>query len=193
MDIIPIETLLEAYAMGVFPMAPSRHSTEINWYTANKRGIIPIDQFHMSQNVKRLIRQHHFEVKYDTHFREVMKACADRETTWISDVIIESYSRLFELGYAHSVELYKNNHLAGGLYGVALRSAFFGESMFHYSKEMDKIALYYCHDKLKKGGFTLWDTQFYTEHLSQFGCIEISDNRYQILLKKALQSKALFI
>ena len=192
MIVIPVETLLEAYAMGVFPMAPSRHSSEINWYTANKRGIIPIDSFHMSKNVRRIIRQHHFEIKYDTRFRDVMKACANRKTTWISDIIIDSYNRLHELGYAHSVEIYKKDRLVGGLYGVALRSAFFGESMFHYEKEMDKIALYYCHRRLVKGGFELWDTQFYTDHLSQFGCIEISDARYQFLLKNALKKKSVF-
>jgi len=192
MIVIPVETLLEAYAMGVFPMAPSRHSTEINWYTAGKRGIIPLESFHMSKNIRRLIRQHHFEIKYDTHFREVMMACANRETTWISDIIIDSYSRLHELGYAHSVEIYKEDRLVGGLYGVALRSAFFGESMFHYEKEMDKIALYYCHRRLSKGGFTLWDTQFYTDHLSQFGCIEIPDEKYQSLLQEALHKKAKF-
>ena len=193
MNVIPIETLFEAYAMGIFPMAPSRNSREINWYTAKKRGIIPIDKFHMPKNVRRIIRQHEYEVKYDTRFREVMLACADRETTWISDIIIESYTRLHELGYAHSVEIYQDEKLAGGLYGVALRSAFFGESMFHYEDEMDKIALHYCHQRLLEGGFTLWDTQFYTEHLSQFGCMEITDEEYQVLLKEALQKEAFFL
>lgn len=192
MEIIRPEILLEGYALGIFPMAPHKHSDKVDWFTANRRGIIPLDNFKVSKNVHRLIRQHHFRVSYDSSFKAVMQACADRETTWISDTIVESYYNLFELGYAHSVEIWQKNALVGGLYGVSLKGAFFGESMFHYKKEMDKIALYYCHKKLLEGQFVLWDTQFYTKHLSQFGCIEISDDKYQNLLKEAMSIDARF-
>lgn len=192
MKIIAPEILLEGYAMGIFPMAPNKNSEKVDWFTASERGIIPMDKFKVSKNVQRLIRQHHFTESYDTQFKEVVKACADRQTTWISDIIIESYNHLYELGYAHSVEITRENKLIGGLYGVSLRGAFFGESMFHYEKEMDKIALYYCHERLIQGGYVLWDTQFYTKHLSQFGCIEISDEEYQKLLREAMEIKAHF-
>ncbi len=192
MKIIPPEILLEGYALGIFPMAPHKNSENIDWFTANRRGIIPLDQFRVSKNVHRLIRQHHFTESYDEAFLEVVSACADRDTTWISDVIIESYNQLSELGFAHSVEIRHAKKLVGGLYGVSLKGAFFGESMFHYEKEMDKIALYYCHKKLAEGGFKLWDTQFYTKHLSHFGCIEISDEDYQKMLKEAMKTEAHF-
>ena len=178
---------------GIFPMSQSRESHSYDWYTAKKRGIIPINRFHISKNVKRLIRQGKFEVSYNEHFRDVMQACADRSSTWISDIIIESYVRLHELNFAHSVEIWKNDELVGGLYGVAIGGAFFGESMFHYETDMDKIALHFCHSRLKEGGFVLWDTQFYTEHLSQFGCVEIPAEEYQERLRNALKIKAYFI
>ena len=191
--IIPIDRLLEGYMTGVFPMSRSRYSNDYDWYTAKRRGIIPINQFHISKNVERLIRQGRFDVRFNTHFSDVMQACADRSSTWISDIIIESYVRLHELDFAHSVEIWKNNELVGGLYGVAIGGAFFGESMFHYETDMDKIALHYCHQRLSKGEFKLWDTQFYTDHLSQFGCIEISSDEYIKKLHAALKVKAHFI
>ncbi|HCD53175.1 MAG TPA: leucyl/phenylalanyl-tRNA--protein transferase, partial [Balneolaceae bacterium] len=130
MNIIPPENLLSAYAQGIFPMADSRDSDDVEWYSARMRGIIPVDQFHVSKNLARLIRQGKFEVKIDTRFREVVTACADRESTWINDLIINSYDILNQSGYAHSVEVYKEGKLVGGLYGVHLQAAFFGESMF---------------------------------------------------------------
>jgi len=190
--IIPPETLISAYSQGIFPMSEHKEDNEVDWYSATRRGIIPMDQFRVSSNVQRLIRQGNFEVRYNSAFREVVKACSDRETSWISPVIIESYQRLHEMGYAHSVEIWKEKKLKGGLYGVALRGAFFGESMFKNDKELDKIALYFCHQRLKERRFKLWDTQFYTEHLSQFGCIEISAEEYEERLQQAMDFRAFF-
>lgn len=192
MTIIPPENLLSAYSQGIFPMARSRDSEGVDWYSAPKRGIIPIDEFHVSRNVQRIIRQQRFEIRVDQNFREVVQLCAKRSETWINDLIINSYDILNQAGYAHSVEVFKEEELVGGLYGVALQSAFFGESMFKKEKEADKIALFYCHQILKQNGFLLWDTQFYTEHLSRFGCIEIDSEKYDILLEKALAKHAEF-
>jgi leucyl/phenylalanyl-tRNA--protein transferase len=195
MKVINPELLLNAYASGHFPMSDSRDDETFTWYTARRRGIIPMDQFHVSSNVKRKIRQQRYRVRYNHDFRGVMEACADRNTTWISDILIDSYTALNKMGYAHSVELYdpeEENRLIGGLYGVALQSAFFGESLFDYEPEMHKIALFYAYQALRKGGFTLWDTQFYTDHLAQFGCMEISAKEYEKKLDAALEQEAEF-
>lgn len=191
--IIPPEALLEAYSRGIFPMSESREDTGVHWYSARKRGVIPINQFHVSGNVQRIIRQGRFSYSVNTRFRDVMKECANRKTTWISDIIIHSFERLHLAGHAHSVEMYDNSGaLAGGLYGVSLGGAFFGESMFKRRKEADKVALWHCHRILKKNGFELWDTQFYTDHLAQFGCIEISSEEYDTRLERALRKNAVF-
>lgn len=192
MKIIPPETLLSAYAQGIFPMAESRDSEDVDWYSASKRGIIPIEDFRVSKNVQRIIRQEKFEVKVDTRFREVVQSCAERETTWINDLILNSYDVLNQAGHAHSVEVYFENELVGGLYGVSLKAAFFGESMFKIETEADKVALYYCHQVLQKSGFKLWDTQFYTDHLAQFGCLEIDAQDYKVRLAEALESERIF-
>lgn len=192
MKIIPPEILLQAYQQGIFPMADSREDEDLNWYSARKRGVIPLDQFHMTKNVLRIIRQQRFSIKVDDQFREVVKACANRESTWINDLIINSYDILNQHGNAHSVEIYSKDELVGGLYGVTLGSAFFCESMFRKEKEADKVALYYCHQILMNNGFTLWDTQFYTDHLGRFGCKEIEAEKYDLLLKKALSKEAIF-
>ncbi|MDZ7758272.1 leucyl/phenylalanyl-tRNA--protein transferase [Rhodohalobacter sp.] len=164
--IIPPESLLEAYSQGIFPMSESRDDSTVGWYSARKRGIIPMENFKVSSNVERIIRQGRFKCKVDTRFRTVMKECADRNTTWISDLIIDSFEVLHLAGHAHSVEMYNSDgKLAGGLYGVSLGAAFFGESMFKNDKEADKVALWHCHQILQKNGFELWDTQFYTDHL----------------------------
>lgn len=183
--VIQPEVLLSGYAKGIFPMAED-DTDEVHWYTAIERGVIPMDAFKVSKNVTALIKKNNYEVSIDTKFREVMNACADRDSTWISPSIIESYVQLHELGFAHSVEISKNGKLMGGLYGVKLGRAFFGESMFKYEKEMDKIALFYCHKFLKQHDIILWDTQFWTEHLSQFGCIKMSAENYQKLLEEAI-------
>lgn len=192
MKIIPPEILLKAYEQGIFPMADSGEDEDLNWYSARKRGVIPFDQFHMTKNVLRIIRQQRFSIKVDEQFSEVVKACANRESTWINDLIINSYEILNQYGNAHSVEVYNKDALVGGLYGVTLGSVFFGESMFRKEKEADKVALYYCHQILKNNGFTLWDTQFYTDHLGRFGCKEIEAEKYDLLLKKALSKEAIF-
>lgn len=192
MKIIPPETLLSAYSQGIFPMAETRESEDVDWYLASKRGVIPIDDFHISRNVLRIIKQKKFNIKVNSRFRDVVKACSERDTTWINDLILNSYDVLNQAGHAHSVEIYIGNELVGGLYGVSLKSAFFGESMFKTQPEADKIALYYCHKILSENDFTLWDTQFYTDHLSQFGCIEIEADEYQEKLEAALQKECPF-
>jgi len=187
------EELLTGYAHGIFPMADSRTAPQTNWYSARKRGIIPLHRFHVSSNVQRLIRNQRYHIKFNYHFRQVMEACADRDSTWISDEIIDSYCRLHELGYAHAVSVYNQKwKLVGGQYGVSLGAAFFGESMFGKAKEASKIALYWTHQALQQGGFELWDTQFWNPHLAQFGAIEISAEEYMIKLKKALKKEARF-
>lgn len=174
-------------------MAGSRDDPEVNWYTSRRRGIIPLDRFRVSSNVRRMIRNNHYLVKIDSAFRGVMEACANRNITWISDELIESYCRLHELGHAHSVDVYnKKRELVGGQYGVSLGAAFFGESMFERDKEASKVALYYCHKTLVEGGFELWDTQFWSEHLAQFGCVEIPAQEYQRRLREALKKRAVF-
>ena len=186
--IIPPESLLEAYSQGIFPMSESRDDSTVGWYSARQRGIIPMENFKVSSNVERIIRQGRFDCRVNTRFRDVMKECADRNTTWISDLIIDSFEVLHLTGHAHSVEMYNSDgKLAGGLYGVSLGAAFFGESMFKNDKEADKVALWHCHQILQKNGFELWDTQFYTDHLAQFGCIEIPADEYQNRLENALK------
>lgn len=174
-------------------MADSSDDPEVKWYTARWRGIIPLDEFHVSSNVQRIIRNHHYHVKFDYAFRRVMEACANRDTTWISDEIIDSYCNLHELGNAHSVSVFDRQwKLVGGQYGVSLGAAYFGESMFGRAKEAGKVALYWTHRALQQGGFELWDTQFWSEHLAQFGCVEITAEDYRRQLKKALKKKAVF-
>jgi leucyl/phenylalanyl-tRNA--protein transferase len=191
--IIPPAALLDAYSKGIFPMSESRYDSSVNWYSARQRGILPIDAFRVSSNVQRIICQGRFTCRINTRFRDVMKECAKRDSTWISDVIINSFDVLHMAGHSHSVEMYdSDNKLAGGLYGVSLGAAFFGESMFKHQKEADKVALWYCHQILEKNGFELWDTQFYTDHLAQFGCIEISAEEYSRRLKEAIRKKVVF-
>lgn len=174
-------------------MSESRNDSSVNWYSARQRGIIPMDAFKVSGNVERIIRQGRLTCRVNTQFREVMELCASRKSTWISDIIINSFEVLHMAGHAHSVEMYNvDDELAGGLYGVSLGGAFFGESMFKNQKEADKVALWNCHRILEKNGFELWDTQFYTDHLAQFGCIEISSDEYSRRLEKALMKNVVF-
>lgn len=188
--IIPPEVLLEGYRNGIFPMSESREDETVAWYSARMRGIIPMDQFRVSSNVQRIIRQNRYECRVNQQFRKVVEKCAERETTWISDIIIDSFEMLHLTGHAHSVEMTdENGELAGGLYGVSLGAAFFGESMFKEKTESDKVALWHCHRILEENGFELWDTQFYTDHLAQFGCIEIPPERYDRLLESAMEQE----
>lgn len=191
--IIPPEVLLDGYRNGIFPMSESRDDPSVGWFSARRRGIIPIENFKVSSNVERIIRQNRYTCKVDTCFRQVMEECADRETTWISDVIINSFEMLHLTGHAHSVEIFdEENNLVGGSYGVSLGAAFFGESMFKKATDADKISLWHCHQILQKNEYELWDTQFYTDHLAQFGCIEISSDEYKKRLNKALSKNATF-
>jgi leucyl/phenylalanyl-tRNA--protein transferase len=174
--IIPPETLLGAYAQGIFPMA---EAGEILWFSPTQRGIIPLDdRFHIPRGLKKALSKKPFEIRFDTAFREVMKGCAERDETWIDPVILESYCRLHDLGHAHSVECWDSDGLQGGLYGVVLGKAFFGESMFSRKTDASKIALVALVELLRENGFLLLDTQWMTEHLRTFGGIEIGRTQY---------------
>lgn len=184
------ELLLNAYANGIFPMANSRHDEEIFWVDPTERGILPFNAFHIPKSLKKLVRQEKFDVRINTAFREVMRACAatskDRDGTWISQTIEDLYCSLHDYGHTHSVECWKDNKLVGGLYGVSLAGGFFGESMFHTETGASKVALVHLVARLVVGGFTLLDTQFGTEHLAQFGVTEVSRQEYHGMLDKAL-------
>ena len=159
---------------------------EIAWFSPDPRGIIPLDTFHVPHGLRRVAKKGVFEVKFDTAFEEVVRACAQRAETWISEQIIQSYLNLYGLGFAHSVEAWKNQQLAGGLYGVSIQGAFFGESMFHRETDASKIALMALVDRLRGRGFALLDTQYITPHLRTFGAIEISKRQYLRMLHQAL-------
>lgn len=188
---IPTELLLAAYASGWFPMADE--AGVISWYSPDPRGIMPIETFHVPSRLRRVVRQGTVKVEIDTAFEEVMRACADagREPedtgTWINEEIIESYCGLHEQGYAHSVEVRQDGALVGGLYGVALGGAFFGESMFHRVTDASKVALVALVERLQSHGFVLLDTQWVTAHLQQFGAIEIARPEYLERLDESLK------
>ena len=197
MNEITPEIMLKAYAAGVFPMAESADNPEIFWLEPKKRGIIPLDTFHISKRLARTMRAGGFHVAYDRDFKAIIDGCAQvadgRTSTWINQTIRELYEALFNIGACHTVEVYDHNdQLIGGLYGVSIGGAFFGESMFHRKRDASKIALVHLVEKLKAGGFMLLDTQFITEHLKQFGAIEISRSNYLKLLQKAIENKASF-
>lgn len=184
---IPADVLLNAYASGWFPMAVS--PGEIRWYSPDPRGIIPLDTFHVPSRLARSLRTHPFDIRIDTDFAAVIRACAERpdpDGNWIDREIIESYCALHEQGFAHSVEAWRDGRLVGGLYGVAMRGAFFGESMFHRVTDASKAALVALVERLRERGYALLDTQWVTEHLLQFGAIEIPRRRYLRLLDQAL-------
>ncbi|PYK31803.1 MAG: leucyl/phenylalanyl-tRNA--protein transferase [Verrucomicrobia bacterium] len=184
------ELLLQGYRLGVFPMAMDDDS--IAWFSPDPRAIIPLEDFHVPHALRRIARKKVFEVKIDNRFGEVIRACAKRKDTWINAEIIESYEHLHELGYAHSVEAWTNNKLAGGLYGVAVGGAFFGESMFHRVTDASKVALVALVEHLRAQKFTLLDTQWITPHLKQFAAIEISRERYLKMLHRAVDLSRTF-
>jgi leucyl/phenylalanyl-tRNA--protein transferase len=157
-------------------------SGEIAWFSPDPRGIIPLNTFHVPHGLRRIAKKGIFEVKIDTAFEEVVRACAERSETWISEQIVQSYLNLYGLGFAHSVEAWKDQQLAGGLYGVSIQGAFFGESMFHRETDASKIALMALVDRLQSRGFTLLDTQYITPHLRNFGAIEVSKRQYLRML-----------
>ena len=190
------DLLLYAYARGAFPMARSRLSDTLVWLMPEARGVLPLDRFHVPKRLARTVRSDRFEVRSDTAFREVMLACAapatDRDESWINADIVEAYCELHRRGEAHSVECWREEQLVGGLYGVELGAAFFGESMFSRERDASKVALVHLVARLIHGGFELLDTQFMTPHLAQFGGIEIPRSEYLRRLGKALTCAADF-
>lgn len=191
LDLTPT-LLLRAYAAGVFPMAESAESDEILWIDPELRGIIPLNRFHVPKSLAKRMKQGGYRVDIDLDFEGVINGCAGRETTWINDDIRRLYIALFRMGYAHSVEVRIENQLVGGLYGVKLGGAFFGESMFSDAPDASKIALVYLMARLKAGRFRLLDTQFVTDHLARFGARAILRRRYQDMLELAISSPADF-
>ena len=185
LEMIAPEFLLQGYRLGVFPMAMEDDSIE--WFSPDPRAILPLEDFHVPHVLRRLLRRRVFTTTIDKAFSEVIAACAEREDTWINSEIIESYTRLHELGNAHSIEAWKEGRLAGGLYGVAVGGAFFGESMFHSVTDASKIALVALVEHLRARKFVLLDTQWLTPHLQQFGGIEISRNHYLRVLRRAVE------
>lgn len=188
--------LLRCYATGRFPMADGRHDPVIYLVDPERRGILPLDRFHVPRSLRRTIRRGGFELAVDRDFRAVIEACAEatpaRPTTWLNDELIELYVELARLGHAHSVEVRAQGRLVGGLYGVALGAAFFGESMFSRVTDASKVALVELVARLRAGGFRLLDTQFVTEHLRRFGAIEIPRAAYLLELKAAIARPARF-
>jgi leucyl/phenylalanyl-tRNA--protein transferase len=179
------ELLLEGYRLGIFPMAMD--NGEIEWFSPDPRAILPLRDFHVPHALQRTLRKGVFAIRINTRFSEVIQSCAEREDTWINREIIESYTRLHELGHAHSVEAWIGRELAGGLYGVSLGGAFFGESMFHRVTDASKIALCGLVEHLRAKKFLLLDTQWLTPHLQQFGGVEVSRSHYLHMLGRAVQ------
>jgi leucyl/phenylalanyl-tRNA---protein transferase len=186
--------IVRAYREGVFPMAIE--TGEIGWFSPDPRGVLPLDAFHVPARLARVLRQGRFEIHVDRGFEVVMRACADRpdgDGTWISTEIRDAYVALHRLGLAHSVEAWQGGELAGGLYGVHLGGAFFGESMFHRVTDASKVALASLVDRLQRRGFLLLDIQWVTPHLEQFGAVKIPRRQYLTLLKKALARECGFV
>ena len=188
---ISIELVLQAYQQGWFPMGDDK-SPGIEWYSPDPRGIIPLDTFHVPARLQRVIRQGKFTIRIDTAFEEVIGSCAARGETWITRDIIDTYTELHRLGFAHSVEAWEGDTLAGGLYGVGLRGVFFGESMFHRATDASKVSLAALVERLRERDYLLLDTQWVTPHLLQFGALEIPRVRYLRLLTRALDRTCTF-
>ena len=190
------EVLLKAYACGIFPMAESAEDPALYWIEPEKRGIIPLDTFHVPSRLARTVRAGRFSIAINGDFEGVLDGCAEpapgRARTWINTRIRTLYCKLYDIGHCHSVEAYENGELAGGLYGVCLGRAFFGESMFHRARDASKVALVHLVARLKACGFTLLDTQFVTTHLQTFGAIEVPQRQYHKLLEASLVGEADF-
>ncbi len=184
------ELLLRAYAVGLFPMSESADDPGLFWVDPERRGIIPLDGFHLPKRLARTLKQDRFEVRVDTAFDAVIAACAEaraqQQETWINGRIRQLYAELFRIGHVHTVECWSGGELVGGLYGVSLGRAFFGESMFHRATDASKVALCHLVARLRVGGYQLLDTQFQTEHLAQFGTVEVPRRRYKAMLERAL-------
>jgi leucyl/phenylalanyl-tRNA--protein transferase len=196
MTVLTPQILLGAYASGVFPMAESRHGSDLYWIDPDVRGVIPLTDFHIPRRLRRTLRNGPCEVRSDSDFIGVIRSCAEhtgsRPDTWINTEIKGLYNALFDTGFAHSVETWQDGELVGGLYGVALGGAFFGESMFSRARDASKVALCHLAARLCKSGFTLLDSQFLTEHLRQFGAIEIDRPDYKKRLAKAIKITAVY-
>ena len=186
------ELVLHAYRIGYFPMADSP-AGEIAWYSPDPRAILPLDSFHTTRSLRQRMKKGLFDLRINTAFVQVIHSCANREETWISEEIIDTYVKLHHLGHAHSVEAWEKDRLAGGLYGVALGGAFFGESMFSRVTDASKVALVYLVGRLRERSFTLLDSQFTTGHLQQFGSIEIPRREYLKMLAHALSIDTSFV
>ena len=189
LDITP-ELIVRAYRAGIFPMAESVADTEVFWVSPEMRGILPLDGFLVSRSLAKTLRRHDFEIRVDHDFDAVIDACAasapGREDTWINPTIRRLYRALFDQGHCHTVEVYRGAALVGGLYGLSIGGAFFGESMFHRATDMSKVALHHLVERLNAGGYALLDTQFLTDHLASLGGIEIARARYEAMLAEAL-------
>lgn len=181
---------MRAYAMGVFPMADSRGSREIYWMDPVHRGVFPIEGFHISRSLARRIKAGGYEARADSDFEQVVTLCAARDETWINDEIFNLYVALHRMGHAHSQEIWRDGELIGGVYGVTLGRAFFGESMFSRATDGSKLALAHLIARLKAGGFQLFDTQYLTPHLASLGAVEIPRKTYRDLLARALEGGA---
>ncbi len=190
------ELLLRAYTSGLFPMGEARGDSDIVWVDPEWRGVIPLDGFRISRRLRRKVRNAGFDVRTDTAFERVMQACAaprrGRRETWINRDILRAYAELHRAGHAHSVECWRGDSLVGGLYGVAIAGAFFGESMFTAETDASKVALVHLVARLDHAGYRLLDTQFLTDHLAQFGAVEIARREYRLLLQRALSVEAEF-
>jgi len=183
--------LLDAYARGIFPMAVA--PGDIRWFSPEPRAILPLDRFHVPHGLRRVLKRHRFEVRIDAAFGAVMRGCAARDETWIDGTILSSYERLHRLGHAHSVEAWLGDRLAGGLYGVTLGGAFFGESMFHEVTDASNVALCALVDRLRQRSFTLLDIQWTTPHLARFGALEIPAREYRRLLRASVALERSFV
>ena len=188
MAVLDPDLLLRAYAIGVFPMADSRDARDVFWVEPKRRAVIPLDGFRLSRSLRRTLRSGSFEVTRDTAFGEVVSRCAQREETWINASIEQGFAKLHRLGHAHSIECWQGGALVGGLYGVKLGGAFFGESMFSTARDASKVALAWLVARLIVGGYRLLDCQFMTEHLRSLGAIEITQTDYVSLLSSALSA-----
>ena len=190
------DVLLRAYTMGLFPMARTRHDPKLYWIDPEERGILPLDRFHVPRSLRQTLKQERYQIRVDTAFRAVMEGCAEakrgREETWINARIVALFCQLHAMGLAHSVESWDGGRLVGGLYGLALGGAFFGESMFSRATDASKVALVDLVARLRLGGTRLLDTQFITDHLSRFGAVEIPRQHYPRLLADALDHSARF-
>lgn len=184
------ETLIEAYSQGIFPMADANGAT--SWYEANPRAIVEIDGYHVPRDLKRILNRNAFEIHFDRAFEQVMRGCMNRVPTWISEEMVRAYVALHNVGYAHSVEAWQNGMLAGGLYGVTIGGAFFGESMFHRVSHASKVALVHLMRHLQKQGFVLHDAQVMTSTLRLFGAKNISREEYLLRLAAALKKDPSF-